>query len=381
MHVGMGVIFQGQGEGRTDRNVYRNELRFGDLAEPLGFDSLWGVEHHFTDYTMCPDVLQYLTYFAGRTSRIQLGSMVVVLPWHDPLRVAEQVVVLDHMSNGRLILGIGRGLGRVEFEGFGVDQGDSRAIFFESAQMLLEGLERGYCEYEGKFVRQVRRELRPRPFKSFRGRTYAAAVSPESSEIMARLGIGILIIPQKPWDLVVKELVDYRSVFSQVNGVDAPPPIVAGWVLCDTDAGRAEEHARRYVGDYYRSVIRHYELVGDHLTRLRGYEAYKGVQERISQPGGADLMVDFFLSLQIWGTPEQCHEKIVATIDRTGGEAFNGVFSYGGMPYEIAEESLRLFASEVMPALKRHVPLEDQLIARAGVGATAEAESFRLPPS
>jgi alkanesulfonate monooxygenase SsuD/methylene tetrahydromethanopterin reductase-like flavin-dependent oxidoreductase (luciferase family) len=307
--------------------------------------------------------------------------MVVVLPWHDPLRVAEQVVVLDHMSNGRLILGIGRGLGRVEFEGFGVDQGDSRAIFFESAQMLLEGLERGYCEYEGKFVRQVRRELRPRPFKSFRGRTYAAAVSPESSEIMARLGIGILIIPQKPWDLVVKELVDYRSVFSQVNGVDAPPPIVAGWVLCDTDAGRAEEHARRYVGDYYRSVIRHYELVGDHLTRLRGYEAYKGVQERISQPGGADLMVDFFLSLQIWGTPEQCHEKIVATIDRTGGEAFNGVFSYGGMPYEIAEESLRLFASEVMPALKRHVPLEDQLIARAGVGATAEAESFRLPPS
>src|SRR5437773_4955702 len=77
MHVGMGVIFQGEGEGRTDRNVYRNELRLGDLAEPLGFESLWGVEHHFTDYTMCPDVLLYLTYFAGRTQRIQLGSMVV----------------------------------------------------------------------------------------------------------------------------------------------------------------------------------------------------------------------------------------------------------------------------------------------------------------
>src|SRR5262249_49792914 len=93
MHVGMGIIFQGQGEAPPDRNVYRNELRLGDLAEPLGFDSLWGVEHHFTDYTMCPDVLQYLTYFAGRTTRIQLGSMVVVLPWHEPLRVAEQVIV------------------------------------------------------------------------------------------------------------------------------------------------------------------------------------------------------------------------------------------------------------------------------------------------
>src|SRR3989442_16041106 len=146
MHVGMGVIFQGEGEGRTGPNVYRNGLRLGDLAEPLGFDSLWGVEHPFTDYTMCPDVLLYLTYFAGRTQRIQLGSMVVVLPWHDPLRVAEQVVMLDHISNGRLILGLGRGLGRVEFEGFGVNQEDSRAIFTEAAQMILEGLERGRSE-------------------------------------------------------------------------------------------------------------------------------------------------------------------------------------------------------------------------------------------
>src|SRR5499427_4499550 len=151
MHVGTTIIFQGQADPRFDREVYRNDLRLGDLAEPLGFDSLWGVEHHFTSYTMCPDVLQYLTYFAGRTDRIQLGSMVVVLPWHDPLRVAEQVVVLDHLSNGRVILGIGRGLGRVEFEGVGVRQEDSRAIFVESAQMLLAGLEQGYVEFDGRF--------------------------------------------------------------------------------------------------------------------------------------------------------------------------------------------------------------------------------------
>ena len=120
MHVGTALIFQGRQDGVSDREVYARELAMGDLAEPLGFESLWGVEHHFTDYTMCPDVMQYLTYFAGRTKTIKLGSMVVVLPWHDPMRVAEQVSMLDHMSNGRLILGLGRGLGRVEFEGFGV---------------------------------------------------------------------------------------------------------------------------------------------------------------------------------------------------------------------------------------------------------------------
>jgi alkanesulfonate monooxygenase SsuD/methylene tetrahydromethanopterin reductase-like flavin-dependent oxidoreductase (luciferase family) len=305
---------------------------------------------------MCPDVLQYLSYFAGRTEKIQLGSMVVVLPWHDPMRVAEQVAVLDQLSNGRFVLGIGRGLGRVEFEGFGVEQEDSRAIFVESAQMLLEGLERGWCEFDGKFVRQARREIRPRPFKSFRGRSYAAAVSPESSQIMAELGIGILVIPQKPWDLVERELDAYRGVFRDVNGVEAPPPICAGWVLCDRDAGRAEEHARRYIGEYYRSVIRHYELVGDHLTKMRGYESYKTMQERMSAPGGADQMVDFFLGLQVWGTPEQCHDKIVATVDRLGAEAFVSVFSYAGMPYDDAERSMRLFAAEVMPALKQFEP-------------------------
>jgi len=379
MHVGMGVIFQGQGEGRTDRNVYRNELRFGDLAEPLGFQSLWGVEHHFTDYTMCPNVLQYLTYFAGRTQNIQLGSMVVVLPWHHAMRAAEEIVMLDHMSNGRFILGIGRGLGRVEFEGFGVNQEDSRQIFVEASQMILEGLERGYCEFDGKFVKQTRRDLRPRPFKSFRGRTYAAAVSPESSEIMARLGIGLLIIPQKPWDMVAQELNAYRTIYREVNGTDAPPPIVGAWMYCDESADRAAEFGYKYIGAYWQSVVRHYELIGTHLTKMRGYESYSRMQEMVSAPGGVDAMTEFFVNLQVAGTPEQCYEKILDIQRRTGAEAFNGVFSYGAIPYDLAESSMRLFASEVMPELKRCIPIEDQLIARAGVGLNADASAFRLP--
>src|SRR3989449_3816301 len=106
MHVGLAAVFQNPKKARSDIDVYRNELRLAAEAEPLGFESVWGVEHHFTDYTMCPDVLQFLTYMAGRTQRAQLGSMVVVLPWHDPLRVAEEVSMLDNISDGRLILGL-----------------------------------------------------------------------------------------------------------------------------------------------------------------------------------------------------------------------------------------------------------------------------------
>src|SRR5579863_5706679 len=270
MKVGGAVIFQNPHNVRSDRDVYLEDLRLGDLYEPLVFDSIWSVEHHFDDYTMCPDVLQFLSYFAGRTKRAQLGSMVVVLPWHDPMRVAEQISVLDHYSNGRMILGLGRGLARIEFEGFRVPLGESRERFIESAEMILEGLEKGYCEYDGKYIKQPRRDIRPKPFKSFKGRTYAAAVSPESSRIMAKLGIGILIIPQKPWEAVAQELAEYRQTYKQVNGGEPLPTIAAGWTFCDKSADRAREMAVKYIGGYWNTALRHYEMASDHFGKAKG---------------------------------------------------------------------------------------------------------------
>jgi alkanesulfonate monooxygenase SsuD/methylene tetrahydromethanopterin reductase-like flavin-dependent oxidoreductase (luciferase family) len=352
MHVGMSTIFQNPHDRVSDHEVYRNELRLADLAEPLGFESIWGVEHHFTDYTMCPDVLQFLTYMAGRTERVRLGSMVVVLPWHDPLRVVEQVTMLDHISDGRVIFGMGRGLGRVEFEGFRVPMDESRTRFVEGAEMILTGLERGYCEYAGTLVHQPRKDIRPKPFKSFKGRTYAAAVSPESVRIMAQLGVGILIIPQKPWEVVAAELDEYRSVYRQVNGTEPPPTIAAGWTFCDPDADRARAMAERYIGGYWETVLRHYEFTGGHFAKTKGYEYYGKMSEMLGKYGGEGV-TDFFLNLQVWGTPEQCLAKILDIRSRVGADTFVGVFSYAGMPYDEAERNVRLFAREVMPELQR----------------------------
>jgi alkanesulfonate monooxygenase SsuD/methylene tetrahydromethanopterin reductase-like flavin-dependent oxidoreductase (luciferase family) len=354
MHVGMAAIFQNPEQARSDRDVWQNDLKLALTAESLGFESLWGVEHHFTDYTMCPDVLQYLTFLAGATEKVQLGSMVVVLPWHNPMRVAEQISVLDHVSNGRFVLGLGRGLGRVEFDGFGVSMDSSRERFTESAEMILTGLERGYCEYDGKLVQQPRKDIRPAPFKSFKGRTYAAAVSPESGPVIAKLGLGMLIIPQKPWEVVTEELRNYNTVYQQVNGVPAPPAICAGWVFCDESAGRAEEMARKYIGGYWHTVLKHYELRGDHLAKTKGYESYARMQELASAPGGADAMIDFFLGLQVWGTPERCYQTIVDSQKRLGSDRFVGVFSYAGMPAAEGERNMRLFARTVLPELNRY---------------------------
>ncbi len=93
-----------QKEGRSDAEVFAEHLALGDLVEPLGFDSLFALEHHFTGYAMSPSPTQLLSYYAGRTKRIALGTAVIVLPWHDPVRVAEQIALLDVMSRRPLPL-------------------------------------------------------------------------------------------------------------------------------------------------------------------------------------------------------------------------------------------------------------------------------------
>ncbi len=352
MHVGYMSIFQNPDRQLTDLEVYQNELRLAELAEPMGYESVWAVEHHFTDYTMVPDVVQFLAYMAGRTKNVKLGSAVVVLPWHDPMRVAEEVAMLDNMTNGRMVLGIGRGLGRVEFEGFRVDMNESRARFVEYAQMLLEGLEKGYCEFDGEFIKQPKREIRPAPMKSFRGRTYAAAVSPESASIMAKMGIGLLIVPQKAWADHEREFKEYAQLYQEVNGAPPPHPLVAGWTFVDKDAGRAEEMAYKYIGAYYDSVLKHYEFTKGHLKTTKGYEYYGGIT-RYLEKHGTDGAVRDFVNLHPWGTPEQVYEKIMDINGLVGHNGYMAVCSYSGMPWDEAERNMKLFADEVAPKLRK----------------------------
>ena len=126
MHVGYAPLFQNPGNALSDAEVYAQELRLAEMGRAPRVRLGVVGRAPFHDYTMCPDVLQFLSYMAGKTQRVKLGSMVVVLPWHDPVRVAEQIVMLDHLSGGRVILGLGRGLARVEYEGFRIDQNEGR---------------------------------------------------------------------------------------------------------------------------------------------------------------------------------------------------------------------------------------------------------------
>ena len=207
-------------------------------------------------------------------------------------------------------------------------------------------------EYDGKHYKQPPTAIRPAPFKSFRGRTYAAAVSPESARIMAKLGVGLLIIPQKPWREVEKELTEYNTLYREINGTDAPQPISAGWIFVDESAERAREMAMKYIGGYYRTVLDHYQFAGAHMKNQRGYEYYAKMNEKLAVYGDQKA-IEFFADLQVYGTPEQVYDKIMAIHKQTNNSAFVGVFSYAGMPHEEAARNVRLFAATVMPELQK----------------------------
>jgi alkanesulfonate monooxygenase SsuD/methylene tetrahydromethanopterin reductase-like flavin-dependent oxidoreductase (luciferase family) len=359
MKVGLSCIFQNPWNNLNDFDVYQHEIKMAEQAEALGYDSIWGVEHHFTGYTMCPDVTQWLTFVAGKTEKVALGSMAVILPWHDPVRVAEEISMLDNLSNGRVIMGFGRGLARVEFDTFRLNQGEAKETFAESTKMICEGLEQGFCEADGEFIKQPKAPLRPAPFKSFKGRSYAASMSPDSILMMAELGLGLLLVPHKPWEEVAVDIGNYRDLFNKVHGTNPPAPIAACWTYCHEDAGVAKEAAEKYITAYWQSVIDHYEMNKDYFKSRKGYEYYGNMSDVINDVG-RDAIADMFMDLQVWGTPEQCYEKVLNIRQQVGNGGFNGVFTYADMPFDVAEKSYHLFSKEVLPQLQKLPALDSE---------------------
>ncbi len=353
MHVGLGLSFQNLIPGQSDSEVYRQELQLAGRAEASGFDSVWTPEHHFTDYMMTPNVTQFLSWVAGRTQRVKLGTMVTVLPWHDPLRVAENFCLLDQLSEGRAIVGIGRGLGRVEFDAFRAAMGESRRRFTEYTEAIVNGLETGVMEYDGDLYKQPRARIRPGPYASFKGRIYASAISPQSIDLMARLGVGLMVIAQKPWETVKTELDGYRTRFRAVNGTEAPKPILGMFVAVHEDPKEAQRMREIYIQRYARSTVEHYEFGNMAFGEIEGYEYYSGLARNIAKHG-LDKFNGFLADLQVWGTPGEVTEKLLKYADYLDIGGLLVLLGYGGMPHEVARANYELFAARVLPALQAH---------------------------
>lgn len=354
MKVGTALSILAQ-PGRSDAALYNEHMALGDLAEPLGFDSLFALEHHFTGYSMSPAPLQMLSYYAGRTRRITLGTCVIVLPWHDPIRVAEQIALLDIFSGGRTLMGFGRGAASVEYEGFRIPMGEARPRFVEAAQVIIKALSQEVFDFQGEFYQLPRMSIRPRPISHPERRFYASSVSPESAEVMARLGFGLLVIMQNEWPKAAEDVHRYAEI-TRAMGHSPRAPIILTNVSCAESRSEAREVAVRYLGEKWDSIDNHYHFSDGHLADVKGYESYGKMAKtyaKMKDPAYRSKATDFYVSIQVQGTPDDCIQQIAELRRLTGMDHLVAEFSFGSMPHHLAELNMRLFAEQVLPVLQR----------------------------
>ncbi len=335
----------------TDQQIYDEEIYLGDLVEPLGFDSYWAIDHYFTPYGMTGGALQNLTRFAGKTSRIDLGTMVVVLPWYNPLLVAHQISVLDNMLQGRkLTLGLGRGASIREFGPLGIPMDEARGRFMESLEVLRLAMTQEFFSYDGEFFKIPETSIRPK-FRNPEGlmdRMRIAWNSAETLPIAANAGVGIFMTGQKSFE-------DYRKDVTLFNGIRAErgwgpvQPTVTIRTACFESETEAWDLISKHIVEGIRNAHLHYGFGGiSKLGTTKGYEQY-GKFEGVTISD--EDIVQREAVPQAWGTPDQVFEKLKAIQQVTGAEEFVCNFKFGTMPVHLAERSMRLFAKEVLPRL------------------------------
>lgn len=356
MDVGVLLVFQNWFEDMSDEQVFMSDVELGVLAEQHGFDSVWSTEHHFDDYSMCPDPLQLLSYLAARTSRVTLGTGAVILPWNDPLRVVEKAIMLDHLSGGRVQLGLGRGLAKLEYEGFRTDMGEARQRFDEAAELIVRALRGGdgYVENDGPIYPQPRTPVRPGPSaaRSWEGRISGVAMSPDSIEPVANLGAQLMTFMQFDIEKHAEGINRWRELYRAKHGTEPPPPLLQDFTYCHEDPDEAKATAYEYITRYFMSVIKHYDFAGSHWRETPGYETYQAGADMIRE-AGMEAAAEAYVEANVYGTPEQIIEKYRHRQDVVGAFQANAAFSFAGLPYDKVQASLKLFGDKVVPELHK----------------------------
>jgi hypothetical protein len=188
--------------------------------------------------------------------------------------------------------------------------------------MIMRALATGVMEGDGPLYRQPRVDIRPRPTRSFDGRLYAVASSDDSVVSAARLKARMVMFADRPWPIRLPAIEKHRELTRQLHGQEAAPPLLADFCVCTPTLDDAEPLARRYMGKFVESNFYHYELLGEHFSTVKGYDAY-AQKIALARELGMDGIVSAFMEAAVWGTP-----------------------------FELAESGLRLYAKEVLPVVR-----------------------------
>jgi luciferase family oxidoreductase group 1 len=339
MDIGTFLLMQSP-SGRSSNEIYARAIEQAQAAEALGFRNVWLAEHHFSTYGYVSRPLQLATYIAAKTTRVRVGTAVVVVPLHHPLIVAEEIATLDVLSGGRADIGLGRGYQRYEFERFGLKLDTDGARWDESLDILLKAFEGKPFTYGGKVFNVPETSIYPKVVQQPRPPVWITAQSEYSIQAAARRGLNVLT---GGFGVSVDRLREFGQFFSKVAG-EKPArerPLVgvqrAVYVTKDAaDARDAAEHARWNMR-VTLSLRNNYERV----------ENGKAVPVPAQTEPTLDELLDRYL---IIGTPETCVRQIRRVQELVGISHFNCSFWFGDMDQARVLRSMQLFSQEVMPA-------------------------------
>jgi alkanesulfonate monooxygenase SsuD/methylene tetrahydromethanopterin reductase-like flavin-dependent oxidoreductase (luciferase family) len=333
----------------SERDIFHQSLEQVELADELGYDCVWDVEHHFLEeysHSSAPEV--FLAAASQRTRNIRLGHGIVLLPpaYNHPARTAERIATLDIISNGRVEFGTGESSSDMELGGFGVEREDKKMMWEESLRCMVGMFRDEPWEYHGEYIDFPKRNVIPKPVQKPHPPLWVACTRPETAFTAARLGLGALGFDFTGLEETARRREEYYRIVREDcqpigDAVNAQFAIVSGFMCCprDDDAIERGVPGMRFFG----YALAHYYAAGSN-----------------HQPGGTDIMRAFQATSPggliqgsdgCIGSPKTIRERLLA-YDEAGIDQIIFVAQAGATTHEDIMSSLRLFASEVLPEFK-----------------------------
>ena len=313
---------------RTSGQFFGELLEQVEAAEQLGFDSFWVAEHHFHEYGAIPSPPIWLAAAAQRTKRIRLGSAVVVLPFRNPLQVAEDYAMVDVLSGGRLNLGAGSGYLRHEFEGFGVSVEEKRDRFDEALDVVLRAWTGERFSYEGRFhtVRDVK--LNVVPLQRPRPPVWIAVLRNEAAAHVGKRGFPMMMIPYATTERLpelAETVAAFRDAFVAAGGDPKDATVPFGL------------HA--YCSDSFERATAEAKIAMDRYVRTRLYAKQRPYELLIEK------------NLIAFGSPEDV-VRVARLYEQAGLTDFLAITNFGGLAHATVLRSMELMAKHVLPVFK-----------------------------
>jgi alkanesulfonate monooxygenase SsuD/methylene tetrahydromethanopterin reductase-like flavin-dependent oxidoreductase (luciferase family) len=321
---------------RSDEPVgvlYEQRLKLVEAAEAAGFRTYHVAEHHATRLGMAPSPGIFLAAVAQRTRRIRFGPLVYLLPLYTPLRLVEEIAMLDQMSGGRFELGVGRGISPYELAYCGVDFLEAPAMYAEALEVILAGLRGGRLTHRGRYYRYLDVPIELTPVQRPHPPLWQGVTSPEGAATAA--GRGVNIVGTAP-NARMKEVVDryFETLAIQPGGSMPMVGLQRHVFVAETDA-EAMAIARGPYKAWY-----------DSLVSL--WRQFNTLPFRFAESLARALAVDS----AIVGSPATVRAEVERHLAATGANYFVGRFIFGNLGFEPAVRSLELFSTEVMPRFR-----------------------------